>query len=217
MLKICYAPTVASAKVLILLEELNLPYQKIPINIRKKVNHYPEYKLVVPTIKTPALLDEGKVCIESSNILLYLATKYGKLFDANNVNEILTWLFWETSELSPQCLSYYRIGANFPDYKDVKAKYLDDLEGAVKIINTQLEGKDYIATNYSIADLACFPWISYYNKADVFTFISKYSNVLAWLKRMESKESVQKVNQENAKFDWEVALTPQELVEAIKA
>lgn len=217
MLKICYAPTVASVKVLILLEELKLPYQKIPINIRKKVNHYPEYKLVVPTIKTPALLDNGKVCIESSNILLYLATKYGKLFDANNANEILTWLFWETSELSPKCLAYYRMGMNFPNYKDVQEKYLNDLEDTIKILDEQLKGKEYIATDYSIADLACFPWISYYHKVNVFTFIPKYSNVLAWLERMESKESVQKVSKDNATFNWDVALSPQELVEAIKA
>lgn len=217
MLKLFYAPTVASTKVLILLEELATPYQKIPINIRKKVNHYDTYKHLVPTLKTPALLDEGEIFIESSNILLYLATEYDVLWNNENANEILSWLFWETSELSPKCLSLYRLNMNFPNHTDVQEKTLSEIEDAIKILNNQLEGKDYVATDYSIADLGCYPWLAYYHKVNIITFLDKYENVLSWMKRMADKKAVKKIFAENASFDWDQALSEEELVDQIEA
>ena len=215
MLKLFYSPTTACIKVMILLEEIGIDYEKVPVNVRKGVNKYDIYKQNVITGKVPAIMEDGKFFIESSNILLYLATKNGKLWNTKYINETLTWLFFETSEVSPRFLTYYRNKVNFADNKELLMKNLEDIENSLNILNKQLEEKEYIANEYSIVDVACFPWINFYVMGKEID-IAKFSNLEKWYNKMMLKNSVIKVMNEAKSFDWDSFLSKEELANIIK-
>ena len=162
-------------------------------------------------------MEDSEVFIESSNITHHLALKHGKLFSEKYSKEILTWLFWETSELSPRFVAYYSSGLNFPDYKDLHEKYLNNIEEACSLLNAGLQGKEYLANEYSIADIGCLPWINYYNNIGKLPFLSKYSNLKAWLERLNNRAAIKKVYEENAKFDWDSKISEEDLRKAINS
>jgi GST-like protein len=214
MLKLFYSPTTAGIKVMILLEEIGQEYLAAPVNVMKGVNKYKTYLNLVPTGKIPAVMDDDKIFMESSNILLHLATKYGKLWDVNYINEIFTWLFFETSEVSARFLNHYRNKVNFPEHEKLLIKNLEDIEVSLGVLNKQLEGKEYIATKYSIVDVACFPWINFYVENKTID-IKKFNNLEKWYNLILTKNSVIKVLSLAKAFDWDSFLSEEELKKMI--
>ena len=91
MLKLFYAPTTATTKVMLLLEEIGCEYKKIPVNVRKGVQTYSTYKTIVLNGKVPALIDDSKVYMESGNILLHLAEKHNVLYPAKVNGQVILW------------------------------------------------------------------------------------------------------------------------------
>jgi glutathione S-transferase len=135
MLKLFYSPTTAGIKVMILLEEIGQEYLAAPVNVMKGVNKYKTYLNLVPTGKIPAVMDDDKIFMESSNILLHLATKYGKLWDLTEIKELFTLLCFEPYEVSAKFLNHYRNKVNFPEHEKLLIKNLEDIEVSLGVLN----------------------------------------------------------------------------------
>ncbi len=166
----CYFWTTPNGyKVLVFLEETSIPYRIIPINISKGEQFAPKFLQISPNNKIPAVVDHdpetssGSIAIfESGAILLYLAEKTARFIptDLAARTEVLKWLFWQMSSLGPM------LGQNqhFNQYAPEKIpyaieRYVNETRRLFKVLNDRLANCRYISGEYSIADIACYPWV----------------------------------------------------------
>jgi GST-like protein len=213
MLKLLYAPTAAGTKALIALSELQVEYVAQPINVFKKMQFLETYKNLIPTAKIPALIAEnGKPIFESGAILYYLANMYGKLLPKNNPAEALSWFFWEQGELSPKFVQHYRAKMQNPDNAAMHASIEENIKNLLAVLNTQLNGKSYVAGEFSIADISIYGWVKYYVRENkIPNLIAELSNVAKWLELMDNRESIKKITLQAKEFDWNAEITEDEL------
>ena len=162
MLKLYYSGAPNPAKVALFLEEAGMPYEAIPVDTRKGEQHSPEYLKINPNAKVPAIVDGDVVVFDSSACLLYLADKTGKFWpkDLRARTEVSEWLYWQMANLGPNS------GQNnhFSNYAVEKIpyamdRYRNEVNRLYGVLNRRLEGRDYVAGEYSIADMAIYPWI----------------------------------------------------------
>ncbi len=166
----CYFWTTPNGyKVLVFLEETSIPYRIIPINISKGEQFDPKFLQISPNNKIPAVVDHdpetssGSIAIfESGAILLYLAEKTARFIptDLAARTEVLKWLFWQVGSLGPM------LGQNqhFNQYAPEKIpyaieRYVNETRRLFKVLNDRLVNCRYISGEYSIADIACYPWV----------------------------------------------------------
>ncbi len=169
MIDLYYAPTPNGRKIKIFLEEAGLEYKVIPVNLAGGEQFKPEFISVSPNNKIPAIVDHepkdgnGPISIfESGAILLYLAEKTGKFMPKNfsDREEAIQWVFWQVGGLGPMAGQFYY----FNTYASEKIPYAIDryrkeVARLYGVLNKRLEGKDYLAGEYSVADMICYPWI----------------------------------------------------------
>lgn len=182
-------------KVSIMLEELGVEYNVHPININEGDQKTPEFLEIGPNNKIPVIVDTdtGISVMESGAIMIYLAEKYGKFLptDPQQKTEVIEWLMWQMGGLGPMLGQAH----HFLRFNSGKAPYAEErFSGEVKrlygVLNTRLEGRDFICDEYSIADMACWPWISRYEWQGV--DLADFPNVRAWYQRLLAREAVQK-------------------------
>jgi len=188
MLDLYYWTTPNGHKIMLFLEQAGLPYKLIPVNIGKGEQFAPDFLAIAPNNRIPALVDHtpadgGKPIslFESGAILLYLADKTGKFIapTLRGRNETLQWLFWQMAGLGPM------LGQNhhFSQYAPEKIpyaieRYAKETSRLYGVLNRQLEGRDFIAGEYSIADMACYPWIVPYERQG--QTLEDFPNVKRW-------------------------------------
>ena len=182
-------------KVSILLEELGLDYEVHPINIGQGDQKTPEFLELSPNNKIPAIVERetGLQLFESGAIMLYLAEKYGKFLPSDPLKkaEVTSWLMWQMGGLGPMIGQAHHYLKNNPEKAPYTNERLtDEVARLYSVLDGRLAGRDYICDEYSIADMACWPWISRYewHKID----LADYPNVRAWYKRLLAREAVQK-------------------------
>lgn len=182
-------------KVSILLEELGVPYTAHAIDIGKDEQFAPDFLKISPNNKIPAIVDQdtGLSVMESGAIMYYLADKHGQFLpsDAAGRAKVMEWLMWQMGGLGPMAGQAH----HFLHFNPGKAAYAEERYAAeVKrlygVLNTQLEGRDYICDAYSIADMACWPWVSRYEWQGV--DLADFPNVRAWYQRLLARPAVQK-------------------------
>ena len=182
-------------KVSILLEELGIDYNVHPINISKDEQHSPDFLKISPNNKIPAIVDHdtGVSLMESGAIMVYLAEKYGRFLPEGQAAraEVMQWLMWQMGGFGPMAGQAH----HFLHFNPGKAAYAEERFGAeVKrlygVLDKQLEGRDHICGEYSIADMACWPWVSRYEWQQI--DLADYPNVRAWYQRLRAREAVQK-------------------------
>ncbi|MBI1238689.1 MAG: glutathione S-transferase family protein [Alphaproteobacteria bacterium] len=150
-------------KVSIMLEETGLPYTAHPINIGKQEQFAPEFLKLSPNNKIPAILDRdtGISVFESGAILIYLAEKTGKFLPASGAAraKTLEWLMWQMSAVGPIIgqLGHFMNAAEKVPYA-IK-RFGDESLRIMKVLDGQLANNEYIAGDYSIADIAAYPWL----------------------------------------------------------
>ena len=195
MINLYYWTTPNGHKITLFLEESGVPYTLHPVNIGKGEQFLPEFLKIAPNNRIPAIVDHapkdgGKLVsiFESGAILLYLADKTGKFIssDLRKRNETLQWLFWQMAGLGPM------LGQNhhFSQYAPEKIPYAIERYGKetarlYSVLNKQLEGREYIAGEYSIADMACYPWIVPYERQG--QKLEDYPNVKSWFERIAAR------------------------------
>ena len=182
-------------KVSILLEELGIDYNVHSINIGKDEQHSPAFLKISPNNKIPAIVDHdtGVSLMESGAIMVYLAEKYGRFLPEGQAAraEVMQWLMWQMGGFGPTAGQAH----HFLHFNPGKAAYAEERFGAeVKrlygVLDKQLEGRDHICGEYSIADMACWPWVSRYEWQQI--DLADYPNVRAWYQRLRARDAVQK-------------------------
>lgn len=169
MIDLYYWPTPNGHKITLFLEEAELPYRIVPVNIGKGEQFEPSFLKIAPNNRMPAIVDHDPAgggepisIFESGAILLYLAEKTGNFLpsDVRGRFEVLEWLFWQMGGLGPMAGQNHHF-ANYAPEKIPYAidRYVRETGRLYGVLDKRLEGRDYIAGDYSIADMACYPWI----------------------------------------------------------
>lgn len=199
MIELYFWTTPNGYKPLILLEELGLDYNIKPINISQGDQFKAPFATDFPNSKIPALKDneeEGKIVtlFESGAILLYLAEKTGRFIpkDDKGRAEVLQWLFWQMGGLGPmlgQKLHFSKYASEKIDY--AIDRYSAEAKRLYGVLNQALEGKDFVAGDYSIADIAIYPWVK--RLEDVFPELLEGNDwVRFWLKKISQRPTVKR-------------------------
>lgn len=182
-------------KVSILLEELGVEYKVHPVNIGTGEQTSADFLKISPNNKIPAIVDQetGMPLMESGAIMWYLAEKHGKFLppDPWERMQVMQWLMWQKAGFGPMAGQAHHFGHFNPG----KAPYAEERFGTeVKrlytVLNTRLEGREHICGDYSIADMACWPWVSRYEWQGV--DLAEYPAVRAWYRRLLARDPVQK-------------------------
>ncbi len=188
-------PTPNGRKVSILLEELGVDYTAHAIDIGKDEQFAPAFLKISPNNKIPAIVDQdtGTSVMESGAIMVYLADKHGKFLptDPKDRAEVMEWLMWQMGGLGPMLGQAH----HFLHFNPGKAAYAEDrfateAKRLYGVLNTRLEGRDYICGDYSIADMACWPWVSRYEWQGI--DLADFPNVRAWYLLLLAHPAVQK-------------------------
>ena len=155
-------------KVSIMLEECGLPYEVHAVNIREDEQFKPDFVRICPNSKIPAIVDRdgegGEISVfESGAILQYLGEKTGKFLPTGGAAraKVLEWTFWQMANIGPM-LGQANYFANTAEEKIPHAieRYIGESARLFKVMDDQLGRSDFLAGNYSIADIACYPWVS---------------------------------------------------------
>jgi GST-like protein len=172
MLDLHYWPTPNGCKVTILLHELGVPYNLVPLNIGKGDQFKPELARMNPNRRMPVVVDHAPqdgggpmVLFESGAILMYLAEKHGSFWpqDLRTRYEVTKWVMWQMGGLGPMCgqAHHFREYAPAPIPYAVE-RYTNEVNRLYGVLNERLSQTEYLAGAYSIADMACWPWIKPY-------------------------------------------------------
>ncbi|MDA7984962.1 MAG: glutathione S-transferase N-terminal domain-containing protein [Alphaproteobacteria bacterium] len=164
-------------KITIALEELHLPYTIKIVNITKDEQFHPDFLKISPNNKIPAIQDpdglngQNTSVFESGAILLYLAEKTGKLLPQNPAQKLKTseWLFWQVASLGPMLGQAHHFNIYAPEKVPYAvSRYSQEAGRLYNVLNTRLAESEYLGGNdYSIADIAAWPWTRYPDRQGV--------------------------------------------------
>ena len=176
-------------KVYIALEEMGIAYEAHPIHIGKDEQFEKEFVKINPNSKIPAIVDGSQKVFESGAILIYLAEKYGQDFLPQSQRyETLQWLMFQMAGVGPM----YGQAGHFlrRDEKDAYAieRYTKEATRLTQVLEGQLDGQEYVAGSYSIADMALYPWVTFCPKLGI--DLDQMPHVRGWLDRIKNREAV---------------------------
>ncbi len=181
-------------KVSMLLEELGVPYTVHSIDIGKDDQFAPEFLKISPNNKIPAIVDQdnGLSQMESGTIMLYLAQKHGRfLAEGDAYWQMMEWLMWQMGGFGPmlgQAHHFLKFNKGKSDYAE--ARYGKEAQRLYSVLNTQLDGRDFITGQYTIADMAIFPWAARFEWQEI--DLNEFPNVRDWYLRIAGRPAVQK-------------------------
>ena len=213
MLKLYYHPTPNSTKVAVLLEELELPYEVVTVDIMKGEQHSSQFRKINPNAKLPAIADDGVNVFDSHAILLYLAEKHEKFLPRDRTARAATfsWLEFVASGLSP----FSGQAAHFLHYapEDIpyaKNRYVREVERHYRVLDERLGASKFLAgEDYTIADIALFGWAA----SAGFIFgekgLSDYPNVAKFVDRLSARPAVARALELKAKHTFKAELDEQ--------
>lgn len=199
MIDLYYWPTPNGNKITMMLEECGLDYTMHPINITAGDQFQPEFLKLSPNNRMPAIVDhdpsDGGTPIdlfESGAILLYLAEKTGQFYptDLRERYSVMKWLMWQMGGLGPMAGQNHHFG-RFAAEKIPYAieRYRSETSRLYGILNAALDGQSFITGDYSIADMACYPWIARYEWQEM--DLGKYPNVQRWYEQIAARPATQ--------------------------
>jgi len=180
-------------KVSILLEELGVPYTAHPIDITKDDQFAPDFLKISPNNKIPAIKDHdnGLCLMESGAIMWYLADKYGKFLPSDAIGraKVHEWLMWQMGGLGPMAgQAHHFLQFNPGKAPYAETRYATEVQRLYGVLDGQLDGQDFICGDYSIADMACWPWVARYEWQRV--DLTQFPNVLRWYKALRARDAV---------------------------
>jgi GST-like protein len=170
MIDLYYWTTPNGHKITIFLEETGLPYNLIPVNISKGDQFKPEFLAIAPNNRIPAIVDHAPAdggaplpMFESGAILLYLAEKTGRFIprEMRARLECVQWLFWQMAGLGPMNGQTHHFAHSAPEKVPYAIdRYVRESGRLYAVLDKRLADHEYVAGDYSIADIACYPWIN---------------------------------------------------------
>ncbi len=201
MIDLHYWPTPNGHKVTLFLEEAGLEYRIHPVDIGKGAQFEPDFLAISPNNKMPAIVDHAPAdggapqgVFESGAILLYLAEKTGRFLpaDARGRTATLEWLFWQMAGLGPMTGQYGHFNVYAPEpIPYAIERYTREALRLLGVLDGRLAGRAFIAgDDYTIADMAAYPWINVYDKAPL--DLEPFPEVRRWQAAIAARPATQR-------------------------
>ncbi|QLC25026.1 thiol:disulfide oxidoreductase [Parasphingopyxis algicola] len=201
MIDLYFAPTPNGWKISIMLEECGLPYTVKWVNIGVGEQFAPEFLAISPNNRIPAIVDheplgdgEPHAVFETGAILVYLAEKTGQFlpFDPVGRSKVRQWLMWQMGGLGPMLGQHGHFKLYAPEHIPYAIdRYAREAKRLYGVLDRQLADNDYVAgADYSIADMACFPWIQTYKRQEI--DLAEFPNVKRWYEQLKQREALRR-------------------------
>ena len=195
MIDLYYWTTPNGHKITIFLEEVGLPYNIIPVNIGAGDQFKPEFLQISPNNRIPAIVDNEPVnggapisVFESGAILLYLAEKTGQLIpqEVRGRVEVLQWLFWQMGGLGPMAGQNHHFSTYAPEKIEYAInRYVKETGRLYAVLDKRLADREFVAGDYSIADIAVYPWIVPYERQS--QKLEDFPNLQRWFETIKAR------------------------------
>ena len=194
MIELLTADTPNGKKISIMLEEINFNYKVTKVNIYKDEQFKPEFKKISPFSKIPVIIDHEKKTslFESGAILIYLAEKSGMFYDKDQRTNINQWLMGQMGYIGPMLGQHHQFHHYNPGKSEFGEKrYFKISERIYKELDERLSESNFLAgKNYTIADIATFPWIARHEWHDI--GLKKFKSLTRWYEEISKRKPVQK-------------------------
>jgi GSH-dependent disulfide-bond oxidoreductase len=215
MIELYYWPTPNGHKITIFLEEAWLDYQIFPVNIAVGDQFKPDFLKISPNNRMPAIIDRQPIdggeaisVFESGAILQYLAEKTGKFLpkDLRGRKTVNEWLFWQVGGLGPMAGQNH----HFSQYASEKIpyaieRYVKETNRLYGVMNHQLEDREYLAGEYSIADMSAYPWIVPYERQQ--QNLADFPDLKRWFEEIKSRPAVIRAYQQGESMNSTPTMT----------
>lgn len=200
MIDLHYWPTPNGHKITIFLEETGTPYTILPVNIGRGEQFRTEFLEISPNNRMPAIVDhapadgQGPLSVfESGAILLYLAEKTGRFIEADLRGrvEVLQWLFWQMGGLGPMAGQNHHFSHYAPEKLPYAIdRYVNETARLYAVLDRRLADRPYIAGDYSIADMAAYPWIVSHKRQQ--QDLADFPNLERWFATIRARPAVER-------------------------
>jgi GST-like protein len=200
MIELYYWTTPNGHKITLFLEEAGIDYQIHPIDIGKGEQFTPEFLAIAPNNRIPAIIDTAPLdggapvsIFESGAILLYLAEKTGQFLSKDLRQRVLTleWLFWQMGGLGPMAGQNHHFSAYAPEKLPYAIeRYVKETNRLYGVLNKQLAERQFIAGDYSIADMASYPWIVPYERQG--QNLNDFPHLKRWFEAIAARPATQR-------------------------
>lgn len=201
MIDLYYWTTPNGHKITLFLEETGLDYKFIPVDIARGEQFKPEFLKIAPNNRVPAIVDHAPTgggapisIFESGAILLYLAEKTKRFIpsDVRGRYEVVQWLFWQMAGLGPMAGQNHHFNQYAPEKIPYAIeRYVKETNRLYGVLNIRLEDREFIAgSEYSIADMACYPWIVPHEKQK--QQLSEFPNLQRWFNQIAQRPATQR-------------------------
>jgi GSH-dependent disulfide-bond oxidoreductase len=198
VIELYYWTTPNGHKITIFLEEAGLPYRIVPVNISKGEQFRPEFLRISPNNRIPAIVDDAPVSggrpvsvFESGTILQYLAEKTGKFLpqDLHGRIEVMQWLFWQMGGLGPMAGQNHHFRQYAPEKIPYAiGRYVNETNRLYGVLDKRLADREFVAGDYSIADMASYPWIVPYERQG--QKLGDFPNLKRWFETIRARPAV---------------------------
>jgi GST-like protein len=215
MLDVYYWPTPNGYKVTMFLEEAGIEHNIVPVNINTGAQFDPEFLKVSPNNRMPALVDhaprEGKKPIsvfESGAILLYLGEKHARFIPTSLAGrfEVLQWLFWQMGGLGPMAGQNHHFAQYAPEKLPYAIdRYVNETARLYAVLDKRLDDREFIAGDYSIADMACYPWIVPFERQG--QNLGDFPSLRRWFEAIKSRPATVRAYEKGRALRDEAPLT----------
>ncbi|MBL8534825.1 MAG: glutathione S-transferase N-terminal domain-containing protein [Betaproteobacteria bacterium] len=200
MIDLHYWTTPNGHKITIFLEETGLPYRIRPVNIGRGEQFAPDFLAISPNNRIPAIVDhdpgDGGPAIpvfESGAILVYLAAKTGRFLprDTRAWVEVLQWLMWQMGGLGPMAGQNHHFVQYAPErIPYAMERYVNETARLYRVLDKRLAGREFVAGEYSIADMACYPWIVLHKRQQ--QNLDDFPNLKRWFETIRARPAVER-------------------------
>ena len=200
MIDVYYWPTPNGHKITLFLEEAGLPYRIVPVDIGAGAQFQPDFLRISPNNKMPAIVDPepagggGPLSVfESGAILLYLAEKTGRFLpkELRARTQVTEWLFWQVGGLGPMAGQNHHFSRYAPEKLPYAIeRYVKETSRLYAVLDRRLEGRDFIAGEYSIADMASYPWVVSHEAQS--QDLTRFPNVKRWFEAIRERPATKR-------------------------
>ncbi|HEY9909206.1 MAG TPA: glutathione binding-like protein [Thermosynechococcaceae cyanobacterium] len=215
MIDLYYWPTPNGHKITIFLEETAIDYRIIPVDIGAGEQFQPDFLKIAPNNRMPAIVDhtpsdggEAISVFESGAILLYLAEKTGQFLSADlrRRQVALEWLFWQMGGLGPMAGQNHHFTQYAPEKLPYAIdRYVKETNRLYGVLNRRLEGREFLADEYSIADMATYPWIVPYERQQ--QRLEDFPHLQRWFETIGSRPAVVRAYEQGQPYSNRTTVT----------
>jgi GSH-dependent disulfide-bond oxidoreductase len=215
MIDLYYWTTPNGHKVTMFLEESGLPYRIVPVHIGQGAQFEPAFLAIAPNNRIPAIIDHAPLdhagplsVFESGAILLYLAEKSGQLLPKGERAraEVTQWLFWQMAGLGPMAGQNHHFARYAPEKIPYAIeRYVKETNRLYGVLNRRLADRTFIAGHYSIADIACYPWIVPYEAQG--QRLEDFPHLLRWFETVRERPATVRAYEKAAAINTENTLS----------